>query len=300
ILGTTGRAHAKRPLALMPAYTFVATASAAEQCGFMPVLDDIGEDWMLQPERVLAHPDLDRIGLVVPVAPYGRPVPQAAWAAFRERTGIPVVIDGAAAFDTLCASPATTLGPVPVALSFHATKSLGTGEGGCVICTDGEALDRIGRALNFGFHAVRDCRSPNTNGKMSEYHAAVGLAELDGWDEKLAGFRAVAQAYRQELVAAGLDGRIVATPTIGANYVLYVAPDAAAAQRACERLEADGIDFRFWYGLGLHRQTYYADLASQPLTRTDSLAVRVLGLPTAPDLDAATVARVCAALVAAA
>jgi hypothetical protein len=44
-------------------------------------------------------------------------------------------------------------------------------------------------AANFGFHSVRDCRAPNTNGKRSEVHAALGLAELDGWEGKRDGFR---------------------------------------------------------------------------------------------------------------
>ncbi len=36
---------------------------------------------------------------MIPVAPFGRPVPQTAWLEFREQTGIPVVIDGAATFE---------------------------------------------------------------------------------------------------------------------------------------------------------------------------------------------------------
>src|SRR6266478_4083507 len=51
-------------------------------------------------ERRLAdHPERDRIGLVVPVAPFGRPVPQHPWQTFRQQSGIPVVIDGAASFE---------------------------------------------------------------------------------------------------------------------------------------------------------------------------------------------------------
>ena len=299
ILGVAGRAAAARPLALVPSYTFVATASAVELCGYQATLADVdAHTWQLDPAAALAHPELERIGLVVPVAPYGRPVPQAAWLEFQQRTGIPVVIDGAACFDTLLRG-GDGLGPLPVALSFHATKSLGTGEGGAVVCTDTEALTRAGRALNFGFHSMRDCRSPNTNGKLSEYHAAVGLAELDGWDAKLAAFARVAADYRSGLHEAGLDRFLVASPDIAANYVLFAAADIRHAQRACERLEADSIEFRFWYGLGLHRQTYHATAPAQPLPVTEALAPRVLGLPTAPDLDPATIARVCAALRAA-
>src|SRR5438445_9304826 len=47
ILATAGRATVARPLALMPSFTFVATAVAAEQCGFRPYLLDIDPENLL-------------------------------------------------------------------------------------------------------------------------------------------------------------------------------------------------------------------------------------------------------------
>ena len=49
------------------------------------------------------------------------------------------------------------------------------------------------QALNFGYDADRLSKRPAINGKMSEYHAAVGLAELDGWEGKVAGFSRAAE-----------------------------------------------------------------------------------------------------------
>ena len=292
ILGGHGRAST-RPLALLPAYTFVATAVAVEQCGYQPVLADIDpETWQLTPDAVAAHPGIERIGLVVPVAPLGRPVDQAPWRAFRERTGIPVVIDGAAAFEALSDDPARYLGDIPVALSFHATKSFGVGEGGAVAGADPDMAVNIARALNFGFHAARDSRSPSTNGKMSEYHAAVGLAELDGWNEKRRLMRSVAARYRAAFAAGGLESRLRVAPTIGSSYAVFVADHAAQAGAVCRALSAGGIDFRLWYGLGLHRQTYFSGLPHAGLAVTDDLAPRLIGLPVAPDLTDAVMARV--------
>ena len=65
-----------------------------------------------------------------------------------------------------------------MAISFHATKCFATGEGGCAVATDTDWILRIGQALNFGFQMTRESRSAGINGKMSEYHAAVGLASL--------------------------------------------------------------------------------------------------------------------------
>ena len=64
-----------------------------------------------------------KLGAVMPLAPFGAPIDYAAWDCFAEETGIAVIIDGAAAFDT--ARP----GRAPVALSPHATKVLGRGGG---------------------------------------------------------------------------------------------------------------------------------------------------------------------------
>lgn len=299
ILAVTGRATANRPLALIPAFTFIATAAAVEQCGYRPFLADVdGESWMLDPPRLVDHPELDRIGLVIAVAPFGRPVPQAPWQRFRETTGIPVVIDGAASFVGASGDPHRFFGDIPVALSFHATKAFSTGEGGGVASTDLALTTTVVQALNFGVYEARDCGMASTNGKMSEYHAAVGLAEFDGWSGKLAAFRAVADAYRRCAAAAGLADCFYAMPDIGPNYALFRCRGMTEADRVSASLRHCGVDFRLWYGRGLHHQTYYADLPRGSLAITDSLAPQLLGLPMAPDLTDAMVARIVGCLAA--
>jgi dTDP-4-amino-4,6-dideoxygalactose transaminase len=297
ILAGAGRGTTARPLALLPAYTFIATAVAAEQCGYQPTLADVdAQTWLLDPERALQHPDLDRIGLVLPVATLGRAVPVAAWEDFSARTGIPVVIDGAASFEQLSADPARYTGRVPVALSFHATKSFGTGEGGCVVSTDAPLMARVASALNFALHTDRNCQAPSTNGKMSEYHAAVGLAELDGWPAKQQAVERVCALYRREFARHGLAAQLHVAPDIGSSYVLLLARDGAQADACRAAMAAAGVDFRLWYGRGLHGQDYYAGLPRTDLRVTDDLAPRLLGLPFAPDLAEAEIVRVAQAI----
>lgn len=297
VLALAGRATVQRPLALMPSYTFVATGVAAQECGYQPLLLDVrSDDWQLDAAAVAAHPRLDEVGVVMPVAAYGRPVDPAPWLAFEERTGIPVVVDGAASLEPVGEAAARWLGRIPVVFSLHATKGLATGEGGAVACTDPARAARIGQALNFGFSGSRESRSPSTNGKMSEYHAAVGLAELDGWDGKSAALQRVVAHYRRRADAAGLGARLSTAPAVCSSYVLFEAADTAHATRVQAALARDGIEYRLWYGLGLHRQPSFADCPADPLPVTEFLAPRLLGLPMAPDLDDAQVARVIAAL----
>ncbi|MBV8726171.1 MAG: DegT/DnrJ/EryC1/StrS family aminotransferase [Candidatus Eremiobacteraeota bacterium] len=291
VLATAGRATHERPLAAIPAFTFAATASAVEQCGYIPHLIDVDPaSWAMQPEAVLESKMLDRMGVVVPVAPYGRPQSQKQWQTFQKHTAISVVFDGAASFDRLTESQ--FLGELPVALSFSATKSFATGEGGAVATNDLGLGIRIRRALNFGFFLARESRSPSINGKMSEYHAAVGLAELDGWTEKQKALQDVAERYRTHAKRAGIAERIITTPSLSSSYVLFAGQDDAEAVMVQAALSRQSIGSRLWYGTGLHREPYFASLSRETLDVTDHLAPTLLGIPLAPDLSEEEIASV--------
>ena len=218
---------------------------------------------------------------------------QQRWAAFAQRTGIPVVIDAAAGFEAVLGDPGVTLGPIPVALSFHASKSFSTGEGGAVLCSDDDRADAIARALNFGFFAERVSLGPSINGKMSEYHAAVGLAELDGWEAKRRSFGDVAATYAREAERHGIADRIVTAPAVASCYALFVAVDDAEATAVRLALDRAHIEHRRWYGGGLHREPAFATgLRDDDLENTERIAAAIIGMPTAPDLTESSVARI--------
>lgn len=284
ILAQAGRATTARPYAMIPGHTFVATAMAAEACGYQPVFVDVdAEDWMMDALALRKHNLLDQAGIVIPVAPYGRVPAQAAWSDFARDTGIPVVIDAAASFEAL-----TTIagaGDIPVVLSFHATKAFSTGEGGAVIWSDIDGLARIAQALNFGFLYSRQSRSAGLNGKMSEYHAAVGLAGLDAWPATAERYRLVQQTYHAAAAAAGLADKLLTGPTIAANYALFHADTTDEATAIATALTDARIEHRFWYGQGVHREPYFAAQGPMSLPNTENLAAHLIGIPVFPDIE---------------
>ncbi len=297
ILTAAGRATGGRRVAIVPALTFVATAVSAESCGYTVRIADVDpETWQLDPERVAARTDLDEVAIVISVAPFGRPAPQAAWLEFRERTGIPVVIDGAATFEAATVRPERILGEIPVAMSFHATKAFATGEGGCVASTDTSLVQQVGQALNFGFSGSRDSATPSLNGRLSEYHAAIGLAELERWSAKQEATARVLNLYRERFDRLGLADHLVCGPEVASPYVLFQARTQPEANDVAASLEGDGISHRLWYGEGLQKHTQYAGCSSDPLPVTEELASRLLGLPFAVDLDEPAVERIGAAV----
>ena len=293
ILATVTR-DARRPYALMPSLTFAATAIAAERCGLVPLICDVDPiSWMLDPEALLGHPDLSRIAVVVPVAPFGRPVPQEPWLRFFRKTGIPVVIDAAAAFSTIENRPHIYLGEIPVVMSFHATKSFGIGEGGCVISTNPETAVAVACATNFGFFGERQSIAPSLNGKMSEFHAAVGLAAMEQWPTRRAALERVARMYRDALRAVSSTARLHAAPSVDGSYVLLECETARDARNVEAVLGAQRIGTRFWYGHGLVSHVQFRSLRRLSTDVSDDLCGRLLGLPSSFDLSDADIRRIC-------
>jgi dTDP-4-amino-4,6-dideoxygalactose transaminase len=274
---------------IMPAWTFVASAHAAVSAGLVPYFMDVDRDsWLLDASAVAD--EITRagatVGAVMPVAPFGQPVDFSAWEVFHEKTGIPVVIDAAAGFDSLI--PAR----VPAVVSLHATKVLGTGEGGFVACTDPAVIRRVRMASNFGLNPNRQAMVAATNAKMSEYHAAVGHAALDEWAETRAEWMAVAGAYRGAL---GDSNRVRFQHGFGETWVsstcVLHTTDGAAAKFE-NALATVGIETRHWWGHGAHTHPATTDFPRSALPVVETLANSAFGVPFFRDLSLADVERI--------
>ncbi|MCB8883368.1 DegT/DnrJ/EryC1/StrS family aminotransferase [Acidisoma cellulosilytica] len=302
ILAAAGRARPGRMQALLPGYTFVATAHAAEACGYQVKFVDVSAaTWAMDPVAMLDRPDLDRVGVVIPVAPYGAAFDYAGWVQFQNRTQIPVVIDAAASFEAIARQPCCITAEVPVTLSLHATKAFTTAEGGAILWRDGAGMQRAVAALGFGLTGEehRWVNGPGLNGRLSEYHAAIGLAGLDAADRTAAERTRLHDAYKAAAVRAGLDAAcLVSWPEIGSNYALVEASSLEAAERLIASFAAAGVTVRRWYGLGLHREPFFAADCDGSLPNTESLGDRIIGLPVYPGMGASQIDRVLQVLAA--
>ena len=284
---------------LVPSWTFVASASAIWAANLVPHFVDVSpETWMPDPEAIARRSDLHDVGAVMIVSPFGSPVPTAQWDAFTERTGIPVIIDGAAAFDTVKSVAEAQPGKTPIMISLHATKVLGVGEGGVVLSTDEAVMRRFRQICNFGVWGSPEGQILGYNGKLSEYHAAVGLAALAGWDARRRAIEALTNAYISRLRALE---NVSLLPRYGEGWVscyCNVVLDGDAAP-VIERLLELGIGTRRWWQRGVHRQRAYKAFSSDDLPVTEHLGDRVFGLPFFHDMTPVQLDRVVNALKAA-
>lgn len=280
-------------LCMVPSWTFAASAHAIYLAGLVPWIVDVNaESQQLTADmaRDFLREAPGQVGAVMPVMPFGAPADMLSWDVFRDETGLAVVIDAAAAFDTV--RPAET----PCVVSLHATKVLGIGEGAFIACSDHHLIERIVQRGNFGFHNTRESIVPAVNAKLSEYSAAVGLAGLDLWQSSRDGYLNVAKEYRRQLdrsvhMAPG-QGEAWATSTV----VVRLTHSERGLVPVIEGLHADGIGTRCWWGGGLHRHAAFTECPRTDLTVTDTLAGSSLGLPCWPDLSALKIERICASL----
>lgn len=278
---------------LLPSWTFVATAHAVCAAGLRPVFADVDAiDGRLTPSVAERAIQADcRIGAVIVVGPFGMGLSVEDWLYFRSRTGIPVIFDAAAGFDT------AVLSPIPTIISLHATKSLGCGEGGFVMSTDKELISSVAGRSNFGFMSRREAMLVATNAKMSEYHAAVGLSALDEWPKTRTTLIEIANNYRKRLSACewasfqrGWGEDWISTTC---NLKIESGFDRVRFDAA---MSTAGIDTRRWWGDGCHTQPAFADCARLPLPVTADLASRIIGLPFSQDLTASHIDRIVSAL----
>ena len=269
---------------LIPAITFVATGTAVLRAGFTPVIADVDpHSWLLTPEIARRALQAGPLAAIMPVSTFGQAQDVDAWDAFTKETGIPVIIDAAGAFGNQQVGKTTS-----AVFSLHATKSLGAGEGGIIASKSAAYIHRIRNATNFGI----DLTSPignslgGTNAKLSEYHAAVGLAALPRWERNKSVRSELRALYLKFMEQSGIDVQFQSGME-NQHHTLFIVrlPGGVDIGQIVTALSERGIGSRRWYCPPLTHHTAFlkCDVAG-PLTNSEQLGCSLLGLPFYPGL----------------
>jgi dTDP-4-amino-4,6-dideoxygalactose transaminase len=269
-------------------YSFAATRNAIVRQGCKPVYADIDPDcFALDPAALERAMTSDTQAIVVTTA-YGLPCDFDAIQAIADDAGIPTVYDHAHATGSRYRGRAMpTFGDVG-ALSFHATKVFHTVEGGAVICADGAIAQKVQYLKANGIDGDRLLYA-GFNAKMSELHAAMGLAILPEVANLIARRRERYEAY-----AAALKGSAVQLPDparwerLEWNY--SYAPVICRTERETRRTQAalarEGIESRRYF-----RPAFTArEEGHNACPVAEDIADRVLCLPLSPFLELEDVA----------
>jgi dTDP-4-amino-4,6-dideoxygalactose transaminase len=295
-LGATGRV-------VMPSFTFSASAHAVVWAGGQPSFAEVDRR-TLNLDAVDAAALADGASAMTATHIFGTPCDVDALEAVAESAGIPLVFDAAHGLGSSRAGrPVGSFGVAEV-FSMSPTKVAVAGEGGLVATDNAELAQAIRIGRDYGNPGNYDCQFPGLNARMSELHAAVGVASLDGLDDRI--------AHRNDLVAtfrartsgvSGLGYQEVRSEDVSTfkDLTLIIDPDSfgLCAADLGRALAAEGIDSRRYYYPPIHRQKAYAHLPQhRELPVTDEVADKVLTPPLYSHMAHAQMAAVADAVVA--
>lgn len=259
-------------------FSYVATTSTIVWQGCEPVMVDISPETLnIDPSKIEAA-ITDRTSAILAAHVYGNACDVVEIERVAARHGLKVIYDGAHAFGTTFGGKSLfSFGDVSTA-SFHATKVFHTIEGGAVISRDPDVLRRMALMRNFGHTSPNDFEGVGINGKNSEFHAAMGLCNLNYVDGVVRARQAVSGRYDARLRALPIR-RPAITKDCEYNYAFYpvLFESEAVVLAVIGLLNQHHIFPRRYFHPSLSSLSYVKGAFATPVA--DGIADRVLCLP---------------------
>ena len=180
-------------------YSFVASTHCLHWNGITPVFCDIDEETLnIDPDKIeaLITPQTTAI---LPVPVYGHPCKMDKIRKIADTYGLKVIYDAAHAFNVKVKGETILNNRDISILSFHATKTFNTIEGGAIVTDDKTLKQRVDYLKNFGFADEVTVIGSGINAKMNEIQSAYGLLQLKTINHEVAARKKITQAYRLAL-----------------------------------------------------------------------------------------------------
>lgn len=277
-------------------FSYVATTNALLWEGLTPIFVDIEDRWCtLDPNLVEAAIREDTTAILATHV-YGYPCQHHQLLAIAERHGLALIYDAAHAFDVSVGGQ-SILGWGDIStLSFHATKVFHTIEGGAVIASREELIEKIDLLRSFG-HRGSDYLTMGINGKNTELHAAIGLLNLPRLPANREARKRISDTYRDLL--SGLPLRFLHPadfPGLYYNYAYFpvFCQDHDMREDLIAALNEQQIFPRRYFEPSLNELPYLPEKVRSSCPVSERAARTVVCLPLYPDLSLTEVRRICA------
>jgi dTDP-4-amino-4,6-dideoxygalactose transaminase len=283
---------------IVPAMTFIATASAVDYTGAKTVLVDVDPvTCCLDPAKIEAA-ITPRTKAIMPVHLYGQAADMDPILEIARRRGLVVIEDAAQAHGAeykgrRCGSMGALAG-----FSFYPGKNLGAyGEGGATVTNDDSFNKTLRMYRDWGAEKRYHHVLKGYNFRMDGLQGAVldvKLKHLAAWTE---GRRRAAALYLQKL--AGTPGVLLPVERPGNRHVWHVFGIRVQNRDAVlKKLTERGIGCGIHYPVPVHLQPCFAEWGHRPgdFPVSEAIAAEELSLPMFPELTEAQIDEVVAAV----
>lgn len=273
-------------------FSFVATVSGIVWEGCTPVFVDIDSKSLNIDASKIEAAITDKTSAILATHVYGNPCDVIAIEKIAKKHRLKVIYDGAHAFGVQVNGRSIfEYGDISTC-SLHATKLYHSVEGGLIFTIKAEILKKLAFMRNFGFFGPEEFAELGINGKNSEFHAAMGIANLahiksisekrklitHRYDEKLSGVRALKPVWH-----SGSENNYAYYPIVFENEELLL--------KCMENLKQNEIFCRRYFYPSLANTLPYVE--HRNLEVTDDISKRVLCLPLYHDLTLEEVDMIC-------
>mgnify|MGYP002623201499 CR=1 FL=1 len=289
--GTIGLQMAIRALQLKgeiitTPFTFIATISSIIWEGCTPVFVDIDPETLcIDPKKIEEKITYHTVG-IMPVHVFGNCCDIEAIDAIAKKHNLKVIYDACHSVGVNYKGQSVfNYGDISVT-SFHATKMLNTTEGGGCFTLDKELDEKLRRIRFFGFENHADIVEDGTNGKMTEVHAAVGLANLKYLDAALADRKKKYAIYKDALSKNGSLSFQKINEGCNYSYFPVIFPDEATLLKIQSALNEQHIFPRRYFYPSVNTFTKLVPYTPMPVS--EDIAKRILCLPlyySLPEID---------------
>jgi dTDP-4-amino-4,6-dideoxygalactose transaminase len=257
-------------------FSYVATTSSIVWEGCTPVFVDINpETFNIDPVKIEAAIEHDTEAILATHC-FGNPCDIDAIDRIAKKHNLKVIYDAAHCFGTTYKGQSVFAYGDVSTTSFHATKLYHTIEGGAVFTPNPDVLKTMAYMRNFGHDGPERFFGVGINGKNSEFHAAMGVVNLNYVNEILAKRKSQSEIYDQLLSGLRVQKQKI-TDGAAFNYAYYpvVFESEEVALKMKAALERSEI---------FPRRYFYPSLSSLPYTKgttplADSISTRILCLP---------------------
>jgi perosamine synthetase len=258
---------------ILPTFTIISCALAIVESGGVPVLvDSEPRTWCMDVCQVESK-ITPRTRAIMPVHIYGHPVDMDPLLALAEKYHLAIIEDAAEVHGAEYLSRRNGGNPAwrrcggmgdLSTFSFYANKLITTGEGGMVLTSNEQLAEKARSLRNLCFRPERRFYHTELgyNFRLTNLQAALGLAQLERFEEIMAKKRWMGQTYTERLKDIAVLQLPVEEPWARQVYWMYgIVLDESTHMDAVEfarKLQALGVQTRPFF-LGMHEQPVFVE-----------------------------------------